>query len=106
MNKQVVAKTKEIEAAEKDENATEAAIDKLKEEKNELRHQELSAIEWKQLWAKPAIFALIVLVVFVVLFYDRSAGGSGDLASADGGSQWQEHDDGNPYAPPKPNRDS
>jgi len=35
-----------------------------------LRKAELAAIEWRQLWAKPAIFAGAILVVFILLFRD------------------------------------
>ncbi len=69
LNEQVVAKTKEIEAATFS-NAPSDEIDQLTAEKDEFRHQELAAIEWKQLWATPAIFALVVLVGFVLLFRD------------------------------------
>ena len=37
-------------------------------EKAALRKAELKSIEWKPLWGKPAIFAGIILVLFVVLF--------------------------------------
>jgi hypothetical protein len=46
----------------------EPQIAKLEEEKKNLRKQELKAIEWKPLWGKPAAFAAIILVLFVVLF--------------------------------------
>jgi nucleoside transporter len=36
--------------------------------KNEKRLAELKAIEWKPLWAKPAVAALIVLILFILLF--------------------------------------
>jgi len=38
--------------------------------KADLRKQELQSIEWKPLWGKPAIFAGIVMLVFVALFKD------------------------------------
>lgn len=85
-NDQVVAKSKEIvklEAAlavghknERGVNRIQGAqqrIDTLNEEKSTLRHAELAAIEWRPLWGKPAVFAAVVLVVFVVLFHDKSA---------------------------------
>jgi len=40
----------------------------LKEKKNEKRLEELKAIEWKPLWGKPAIAALVVLILFLLLF--------------------------------------
>jgi len=36
-----------------------------------LRQSELRAIEWQPLWAKPAGFAAVILVVFVLLFPSR-----------------------------------
>ena len=47
-------------------------IDDLVAKKAELRHKELAGIEWRELWGKPAIFAGIVLVVFVFLFRDET----------------------------------
>ena len=70
LNQQVVAKTKSIETATA-ADASPEAIRKLVAEKSELRHSELAAIEWKQLWMKPAMFALLVLVVFVILFREN-----------------------------------
>jgi hypothetical protein len=43
----------------------------LNEEKTALRKAELKAIEWKPLWAKPALFAAGVLVLFVLLFRQK-----------------------------------
>ena len=40
------------------------------EEKAALRKHELQSIEWKPLWGKPAIFAGIVMLVFIALFRD------------------------------------
>lgn len=72
----VVAKTAEIaDLPELSSNATEAEV-KVREimlktltaEKNKLRQQELSAIEWKPLWGKPAMFAGAVMLVFLATF--------------------------------------
>ncbi|MBG88339.1 MAG: MFS transporter [Verrucomicrobiales bacterium] len=46
----------------------EEQITKLTEEKGAARRSELAAIEWKQLWGKPAIFAGIVMLIFIGLF--------------------------------------
>jgi len=56
----------------------------LKKEKAEARIAELKAIEWKQLWGKPAIFAGAVLLIFLALFKNPSAapGGKKDAAAA------------------------
>jgi hypothetical protein len=43
----------------------------METEKNELRRAELKAIEWKPLWGKPAIFAGIILALFILLFRNR-----------------------------------
>jgi len=41
------------------------------EEKKALRQAELSSIEWKPLWAKPAAFAGVVLLLFILFFKDN-----------------------------------
>ncbi|MEW4490984.1 MFS transporter [Thalassoglobus sp. JC818] len=66
----VVAKGNEIQAAE-DREAPEDEIATLQGEKAALRKQELQAIEWKPLWAKPAIFAAVIMVLFILLFHDK-----------------------------------
>ncbi|TWU59190.1 putative nucleoside transporter YegT [Rubripirellula tenax] len=81
-NEQVVAKTKLIDEATK-ANATSESLATLTAEKDDLRHSELAAIEWKSLWMKPALFALAVLVGFVVLFNDRVRPSSSEPASSD-----------------------
>ena len=40
------------------------------EQKAALRKAELKSIDWKPLWAKPAIFAGIVMLIFLALFKD------------------------------------
>jgi nucleoside transporter len=71
---QVVTKNEEIEslktqlASAPDRAAIEQRVAQLEAEKTELRKQELKAIEWGPLWAKPAIFAAAVLLLFVLLF--------------------------------------
>lgn len=66
----VVAKGEEIKEAE-DSGASAEKIAELTSEKVALRKKELQNIEWKPLWAKPAIFAAIILVLFVLLFHDK-----------------------------------
>ena len=63
---QVEAKGDEIKSA-----ADDATKKRLEAEQTELRRSELRAIEWKPLWAKPAIFAAIVMVIFGLLFRDK-----------------------------------
>lgn len=73
---QVVAKSAErakvaaaLAAAPADQKpALEQQVKALDTEGASLRHQELSAIEWKPLWMKPALFAAAVLLLFIVLF--------------------------------------
>lgn len=48
--------------------ALEEQIKLLETEKAALRKSELKAIEWKPLWGKPAIFAAVILLLFVALF--------------------------------------
>ncbi|MGB7325708.1 MAG: MFS transporter [Rubripirellula sp.] len=69
-NEQVVEKTKAIESATQ-ADANPDAIAAMVAEKDELRHSELASIQWKELWMKPALFALAVLVLFVLLFRDH-----------------------------------
>jgi len=79
---QVVAKGKEMDtlsaklgtASEAEKSSIKEQISKLDGEKSELRRSELKAIEWKPLWGKPAFFAGIVLVLFVVLFRSPKPG--------------------------------
>ncbi|MBE0543964.1 MAG: MFS transporter [Verrucomicrobia bacterium] len=44
------------------------------EQQKELRKAELQSIEWKQLWGKPAIFAGVVLMLFLALFRPPAPG--------------------------------
>ena len=48
--------------------ALEAQLKKVNEEKAAARKAELKAIEWKPLWGKPAIFAGVIMLFFVLLF--------------------------------------
>jgi nucleoside transporter len=43
------------------------------EQQAALRKAELKSVEWKPLWAKPAIFAAAILALFVLLFKNKSA---------------------------------
>ena len=81
LNEQVEAKTADLDKAIA-ESASADSIAALTEEKTTLRHSALAAIEWKPLWAKPAIFALVVLVAFIVLFHDRTDDATTDGADA------------------------
>ncbi|MBL8191064.1 MAG: MFS transporter [Acidobacteria bacterium] len=70
---QMVAKTLELEKLKADPAADKARVAQMEQEKSDLRRAELKAIEWKPLWAKPAIFAGAILLIFLLLFKDRSA---------------------------------
>jgi nucleoside transporter len=80
MGRQMVAKSAELEqlksrlaAANPTERAAmESQVQQLEAEKNQMRQAELKAIEWKPLWAKPAIFAAAILALFVLLFKNKA----------------------------------
>ncbi|MGE0127293.1 MAG: MFS transporter [Blastocatellales bacterium] len=88
--KQMVAKSAELEqiksrlatASPAERAAMESQAQQLEAEKNQLRQAELKAIEWKPLWAKPAIFAAAVLVLFLLLFKNKTAVASDKKAEA------------------------
>lgn len=65
---QLNAQLEEASGAEADE--LEATIADVSADKTAARKSELQALEWKPLWAKPAIFAAIIMVLFVLLFRD------------------------------------
>jgi nucleoside transporter len=73
---QVAAKGHEIEELSgklaatpgPERTALETQVAALQSEKAKLRKAELQAIEWKPLWAKPAVFAGAILVLFAALF--------------------------------------
>jgi hypothetical protein len=73
---QVAAKGREIEELSgklaatpgPERAALETQVAALQSEKAKLRKAELQAIEWKPLWAKPAVFAGAILVLFAALF--------------------------------------
>jgi nucleoside transporter len=84
-SQQVVAKGAEITAVQSQiasadaaaKPALETSLAKLTGEQVELRKSELKAIEWKPLWGKPAAFAGIVLVAFLLLFRDNGKRANG-----------------------------
>ena len=87
-NAEVVSTTEAIAKLQDQLNAgdtdvTQDQIDELTTKKNELRHSELAGIQWRELWMFPAVFAAVVLVLFVVLFRDDTRGQASDPA-ADG----------------------
>ena len=54
-----------------EKEAVEAQIAQLEEAAGAARKAELKSLAWKQLWGKPAVFAAIVMVVFLALFKDE-----------------------------------
>ena len=81
LNAQVVAKNDEIKklndsvTGEMSEEVK-AQLETLNGEKTKLRQDELAAVEWKALWSKPAIFAAVVMILFVLLFSDKRKHGN------------------------------
>jgi nucleoside transporter len=63
-----VVEAKLATAPEAERAALQMEAKQLAEEKSAARKAELTAIEWKQLWAKPAIFAGVIMLGFLVLF--------------------------------------
>lgn len=87
----VAALTAQVDTLEKEREAVSGLqrddftfkIVELSRAKSEARHDELRAIEWKPLWAKPAAFAAIVMVLFGLLFHEpRSIRNEVDIADA------------------------
>lgn len=84
MGKQLEQLKARVAAADPSERAAlETQIKQMESEKDRLRHDELSAIEWKPLWGKPAIFAAIILVLFILLFKNNPRRASDHGAAAD-----------------------
>ncbi|MCG3164230.1 MAG: hypothetical protein JMDDDDMK_05717 [Acidobacteria bacterium] len=90
LNQQMVDKSAELDllknrlatAIPADRAAIEAQMKQVEAEKNEKGIAALKAIEWKPLWAKPAIFAAAILVLFVLLFKNKPAAASEKKAEA------------------------
>ncbi|MGH9939983.1 MAG: MFS transporter, partial [Blastocatellia bacterium] len=90
MAKQMVVKSAELEqlknrlaaASPAERAAMESQVQRLEAEKTQLRQSELRAVEWKPLWAKPAIFAAVILALFVLLFKNKTAVASDKKAEA------------------------
>ena len=88
-SQQMVGKSLEITALQHQITAAdatarpslEAALAKLQDEHSALRKSELQAIEWKPLWGKPAAFAAIVLLAFMLLFRDKAKRANGEAAT-------------------------
>jgi hypothetical protein len=59
--------------AEGEKEALQNQIAILEEEAKAARKSELKSLEWKPLWGKPAVFAAIVMVVFLALFKEQKS---------------------------------
>lgn len=72
-SEQVLAANEAVQQM-KDSGVTEGEeLGILQESARAARKAELNAIEWKPLWGKPAIFAGIVMLIFIALFRDKKA---------------------------------
>ncbi len=60
-----------------------ALVADLTARKDQARHDELAAIDWKMLWRIPAAFAGVVLVIFCLTFHDRSDTGPDSDSAGD-----------------------
>lgn len=63
-----------LTAAEGEKAALGEQIRQLETEKEQLRREELKALDWTPIWGIPAIFAAFILVIFVIVFKERTAG--------------------------------
>ncbi|MDX2033220.1 MAG: MFS transporter [Blastocatellia bacterium] len=70
----MVAQTARLEQAKSQSGVSPETIKALEDEKNRLRHDELKAIEWSPLWGKPAIFAALILLLFILIFKNTPGG--------------------------------
>lgn len=72
LTQQITTLQTQLETAPADAKpALELQIKALGVQKVSVRRAELQAVEWKPLWAKPAIFAGIILLLFVAFFRDN-----------------------------------
>jgi nucleoside transporter len=81
-----VLKDRLATATEAEKTAITDDIATLDERKKQTRRDELRAIEWQPLWAKPAIFAAAVMLLFAIFFHDQPA------TTASEESPWEEND--------------
>lgn len=81
INKQIGEEAIALASAnEAEKPAIQTRIDELNTQSAETRMLELKAIDWKPLWLKPAGLALLVLLLFVLLFKEPKATGENDPA--------------------------
>ena len=78
---QMVAKSAELEsirakipaATGAERTALETQASQVDAEKGALRKDVLKAMEWTPLWGKPAIFAAVILLIFLLFFKNRAS---------------------------------
>lgn len=64
-----------------------STLEGMEKELVTLRRQELQAIQWKELWATPAIFAAVIMILFLIFF--RENGARADRPGQDASSSGQ-----------------
>lgn len=71
MEEQLASSPDDVKIQQELAAMTAALKDSLSEaEQNALRQAELKSIDWGPLWTKPAIFAGVVMLIFIVFFKD------------------------------------
>jgi MFS family permease len=64
--------TAQLQTAPQEQRAElQGRIDEVTAQRRELRRDELRAINWQPLWAIPAVFAAVVMVLFAMFFRDN-----------------------------------
>ena len=71
LGKEITKLEGELEEAD-DKGLIEEKIADLNKQKGEARLAELRAMEWKPIWLKPAIFAAIIMILFMIVFKDKT----------------------------------
>lgn len=71
LTKQIGEVQEQIAAQPGDATQLTTRLATLESQKKEARHSQLAAMEWQPLWMKPAIFAGVILMLFVIFFRDK-----------------------------------
>ncbi|MDF1810799.1 MAG: MFS transporter [Verrucomicrobiales bacterium] len=82
ISKQIGELQAQIDAGTGDSAALTSRLATLEEEKSEARHSQLASMEWKPLWMKPALFAGVILMLFVFLFRDKESAADEEAEAA------------------------
>ncbi len=64
-----------------------AQVESLQALSNQTSIDALKAIQWREIWTIPAVFAAAILVLFVLLFRDRTATADESAANAEAGKE-------------------